>query len=40
MSTVESKIEKISNNQQFREGNEIMNQIGDLDTGDILQENI
>ena len=37
---VESKIEKISNNQQFREGNEIMNQIGDLDTGDILQENI
>ena len=26
--------------QQFREGNEIMNQIGDLDTGDILQQNI
>ncbi len=25
---------------QFREGNEIMNQLGDLDTGDILQENI
>ena len=40
LSAVESKIEEIRNNQQFREGNEIMNQIGDLDTGDILQENI
>ena len=40
LSAVESKIEEIRNNQQFREGNEIMNQIGDLDTGDVLQENI
>ena len=40
LSAVESKIEEIRNNQQFREGNEIMNQIGDLDTGDILQQNI
>jgi hypothetical protein len=40
LSAVESKVEEIRNNQQFREGNEIMNQIGDLDTGDILQENI
>ena len=40
LSNVESKIEEIRNNQQFREGNEIMNQLGDLDTGDILQENI
>ena len=31
---------EIRNNMQFREGNEIMNQLGDLDTGDILQENI
>ena len=40
LSNVESKIEEIRNNMQFREGNEIMNQLGDLDTGDILQENI
>ncbi len=40
LSAVESKIEEIRNNQQFKEGNEIMNQIGDLDTGDILQQNI
>ena len=40
LSAVESKIEEIRNNQQFREGNEIMNQIGDLDTGDVLQENV
>ena len=40
LSAVESKIEEIRNNQQFREGNEVMNQIGDLDTGDVLQENI
>ena len=40
LSAVESKIEEIRNNQQFREGNEVMNQIGDLDTGDILQQNI
>ena len=40
LSAVESKIEEIRNNQQFREGNVIMNQIGDLDTGDILQQNI
>ena len=40
LSAVESKIEEIRNNQQFREGNEIMNQIGDLDTGDILEQNI
>ena len=38
LSNVESKIEEIRNNMQFREGNEIMNQLGDLDTGDILQE--
>ena len=40
LAAVESKVEEIRNNQQFREGNEVMNQIGDLDTGDILQENI
>jgi hypothetical protein len=40
LAAVESKVEEIRNNQQFREGNEIMNQIGDLDTGDILQQNI
>jgi DNA repair exonuclease SbcCD ATPase subunit len=40
LSNVESKIEEIRNNMQFREGNEVMNQIGDLDTGDVLQENI
>ena len=40
LAAVESKIEEIRNNQQFREGNEIMNQIGDLDTGEVLQENI
>ena len=40
LSAVESKIEEMRNNQQFKEGNEIMNQIGDLDTGDILQQNI
>ena len=40
LSNVESKIEEIRNNMQFREGNEIMNQLGDLDTGDILQEAI
>ena len=40
LAAVESKVEEIRNNQQFREGNKVMNQIGDLDTGDILQENI
>lgn len=40
LAAVESKVEEIRNNQQFREGNEVMNQIGDLDTGDVLQENI
>jgi hypothetical protein len=40
LSNIESKIEEIRNNMQFKEGNEIMNQLGDLDTGDILQENI
>ena len=40
LAMIESKIEEIRNNQQVMEGNEIMNQVGSIDTAAALQQNI
>ena len=40
LSAIESKIEELKNNQQIVAGNDIMAQVGDIDTGEALQKNI
>ena len=40
LAMIKSKIEEISNNQQVMEGNEIINQVGSIDTAAALQQNI
>ena len=40
LSSIESKIEELKNNQQIVAGNDIMAQVGDIDTGEALQKNI